>query len=105
MALPRCELCGTGTSGCKNERFDEYKERLFKAAIQARNERDLVFIAQDELSKLDSLVSSSRVLPHEDGDDYYHWVNGRYSRKENAVSRIESAIKALNAALESIKKQ
>ena len=104
MSLPRCELCGMGTSGCDNERFKEYSERLFKAAVQARDERALVFMASDELSKLDSLCSSARALKHEDGDDYYDIFNGRFAHKEDAIVRIEAAIKNLYASLESLKK-
>lgn len=103
MSLPRCELCGTGTSSCKNERFDEYKDRLFKASVCARNERNLVFIATDELSKLDSLVSTSRQLDHEvDNDRYKIFNSGRYAHKDSAIKRITLAIKALEAARDSL---
>jgi len=103
--LPRCKLCGTGTSGCDNPRFEKYTKQLIDSATVARDERSLVFVAMDNLSKLDSLGGSNRVLPHEEGTKIGHIAMfSRYAHTDDAKENIEVAIKCLNLALDSINK-
>ena len=99
--LKSCELCGTRTSGNKDERFKEYESRLIDASVVARDERSLVFIATDNISKLDSLTSSSRVLSHEDGMSF---PKGRYAHAEKARDRLMKALYCIQLAVDSLDK-
>lgn len=97
--MKECELCGTTASGAKNERIEEYQDRLYKSALVSRDERALVFMAEDQLSKLDSISSSSRELPHEPD---WGGASLRYAYPEESAARIKKAIKFLQSALDSL---
>lgn len=100
--LKSCVLCDTRTSGNDDKRFFEYLERLITASINSSDERSLVFIATDQLSKLDELISSAR--QDSDDDAFDGPSKGRYAHPEDARTKIRMAIRCLSLADESLTK-